>query len=254
MAAMNEFKELIECPICLNSATEGPIWTCKNGHHVCNTCKPRLVNCGSCRQPITTRSLQLERMRDLIPMTCQFTGCEIEMKSKDIKGHEETCNKAPLFNCANLRCKKKLMLKDLISHITTCHTKIKKRELGRIGFLTSITKSLQGSQDFNWASRFKFNEEYFFMQTKKITKDKIWLMWLYYPGLAQDAAKYTCRIKVHHPEENLGSVTYTGDVISMTVDRETIENERMGLKFSNYDVKQWVCNDKLKYSFSISKK
>jgi hypothetical protein len=250
MAAMNEFKELIECPICFNSATEGPIWTCKNGHHVCNTCKPKLVNCGSCQQPITTRGLQLERLRDLIPETCQFTGCKIEMKSKDIKSHEETCNKAPLFNCADLRCGTKLMLKDLISHITTCHPYIKYFD-GSGTFLGKLLNNHRDTGSFV-TFRYKFNEEYFFLETIKI--DQTWLIWLYYPGLAQEAAKYTCRIKVNHPDENLGSLTYTGDVISMTVDWKTIENERIGLTFTNYAVKQWVCNDKLQYSISISKK
>jgi E3 ubiquitin-protein ligase SIAH1 len=124
MAAMNkELEDLINCPICFNLASEGPIWTCKNGHHVCNTCKPKLDNCGSCRQPITTRSLGLERMRDLIPMTCQF-GCGIKMKSGDIKNHEETCHNGPLLTCASLNCHEKFRLKNLISHIKTCHSEI----------------------------------------------------------------------------------------------------------------------------------
>jgi hypothetical protein len=61
-------------------------------------------------------------------------------------------------------------------------------------------------------------------------------------------------IKVHHPDEKLGSVTYSGDVISMTVDRYTIKDERMGLTFSNYTAKQLFCNDRLQYYISISKK
>jgi hypothetical protein len=125
MASKNEFNELIECPICFNLATEGPIWTCNNGHHVCNACKPKLVNCGSCRQPITTRNLQLERMRELIPATCQF-GCKRNIKSKDIKNHEETCDKRLLLNCADLDCKAKMQLKKLIGHTETCHPNILK--------------------------------------------------------------------------------------------------------------------------------
>jgi E3 ubiquitin-protein ligase SIAH1 len=257
MASKNDLKELIECPICFNSATKGPIWTCNNGHHVCNTCKPKLVNCGSCRLPITTRGLQLERMRDLIPMTCQFPGCNIEMKSKDIKSHEETCNKAPLFNCADLRCEKKLMLKDLISHIDTCHTHITKCDLdGGYGFFEEISTSLHNSQELTWGqTRFKYNEDFFFLESLKQKDEKHWLLWLYYPGLAQDAAKYTYMIKVRNPlGEKVGSVTYSGDVISMTVDRKTIEKEGMGLTFTNYTLKQLVCDDKLHYSISISKK
>jgi hypothetical protein len=118
-----DMEDLIKCPICFNLAYEGPIWTCFNGHHVCNTCKPKLDHCGSCRQPITTRNLQLERMRDLIPNTCQF-GCGILMMYEDIKNHEETCHNRPLFYCADLGCNQKFRLKELISHIETCHYEI----------------------------------------------------------------------------------------------------------------------------------
>jgi hypothetical protein len=126
MASKNELEEIIQCPICFNLATEGPIWTCKNGHHVCNTCQPKLDNCGSCRQPINTRSLQLERMRDLIPVTCQF-GCEIEIKSKDLKNHEKTCQKRLLLHCADLKCNEKMQLNNLFTHIT-CHSNIQKND------------------------------------------------------------------------------------------------------------------------------
>jgi hypothetical protein len=128
MASKKDLEELLQCPICFNLATEGPIWSCNNGHHVCDTCKPRMVMCGSCRLPITTRSLQLERIRDLIPVYCQF-GCNIEMKAEDIKKHEATCEERPVFYCANLACEEKLRLENLISHIDTCHSEVSKGDL-----------------------------------------------------------------------------------------------------------------------------
>ena len=43
-------KIIPECPICLETMTaETPIYSCKNGHLVCGTCKPRVKTCATCR-------------------------------------------------------------------------------------------------------------------------------------------------------------------------------------------------------------
>jgi hypothetical protein len=251
-ATKKELEKLINCPICFNLASVGPIWTCKNGHHVCYTCKPKLDNCGSCRQPFTTRNLGLERMRDLIPMTCQF-GCGIEMKSEDIKSHEETCHNGPLLNCADLSCNLMFRLKNLISHIETCHSAIHNYDQESANsWLIGITQANQKSYMIWEPSRLKSNGDFFFREVKK-QKDGTLLAWVYFAGLAQDAAKYTYTIKFHHRYPQKGSVAYTGDVIPMTVDRTTVEEERMGLTFSNYAAKKMICDDVLLFSVNISK-
>jgi hypothetical protein len=209
-------------------------------------------------------------MRDLIPATCKY-GCKKNIKSKDIKNHEETCQKRyitfrpavstssttlALLNCADLECKAKMLMKNLIRHIETCHpdTINHDQESGH-RYLGLGTKVLQDDcQVWLWqALRFKSNLDYFFLETVKQTEGT-WIIWLYYSGFAQDAAKYTCTIRVHHPDQNLGSVAYSGDVVSMTVDRKTVEKEGMGLTLSKYVVKQLVCDDELKCSISVSKK
>jgi hypothetical protein len=98
----------------------------------------------------------------------------------------------------------------------------------------------------------KSNGDFFFREVKK-QKDGTWLVWVYFAGLAEDAAKYTCTIKVHHKDPQKGSVAYSGDVIPMTVDRTTVEEERMGLTFSHYAAKKMICDDGLRYSVNISK-
>jgi hypothetical protein len=87
-------------------------------------------------------------------------------------------------------------------------------------------------------------------------KDRSWYIWVYFAGFDQDAAKYTCIIKVDHPlDPNKGTVTYEGDVIPMTVQYSTIANEGMaGLILTNYAIKKLLCDDKLNIKISISKK
>jgi hypothetical protein len=115
-------------------------------------------------------------------------------RSPDIKSHEKTCNKRPLLNCAVLKCEKKLMLKNLSSHSETCHSTyiVKREKQSERGCLSQITRVLQDNQKVEWATvRYKFNEDYFFLESLRLKDQKDWLLWLYYPGLAQDAAKYT---------------------------------------------------------------
>jgi hypothetical protein len=196
-------------------------------------------------------------MRELIPATCQF-GCKRNIKSKDIKDHEEICDKRPLLNCADLDCQGKMQLKKLIHHIETCHPNIIKQDQESESAVYNLdlgTTVLQDdSRRWQWpALRLKSNLDYFFLEAVKEIGGS-WIVWLYYSGFAQDAANYTCSINVHHPDHKRVSVTYSGDVISMTVDQKTIEKERMGLIFSNYAVKQLVCGNKLASYITISKK
>jgi hypothetical protein len=98
----------------------------------------------------------------------------------------------------------------------------------------------------------KSSGDFFFSEVEKQI-DGTLLAWVYFAGLAQDAAKYTCTIKFHHRYPQKGSVTYTGDVIPMTVDQTTVEEERMGLTVSNYAAKKMIYDDGLRYSVNISK-
>ena len=41
-------KAIPECPVCLERMT-GEIYSCKNGHGICGTCKPRVRTCVTCR-------------------------------------------------------------------------------------------------------------------------------------------------------------------------------------------------------------
>jgi hypothetical protein len=55
------------------------------------------------------------------------------------------------------------------------------------------------------------------------------------------------------PSTPIPSNFTTGDVIPMTVDRTTVEEEGMGLTFSNYAAKFFTCDEELLYLVNISK-
>ena len=47
---INALQKDLECPICLNPCTS-PIFSCPSQHPVCSTCRPKLEDCGVCREP-----------------------------------------------------------------------------------------------------------------------------------------------------------------------------------------------------------
>ena len=46
-------KDILECPVCYATIKQTPIYQCRNGHVVCENCRPRLTTCPTCRdEPI----------------------------------------------------------------------------------------------------------------------------------------------------------------------------------------------------------
>jgi hypothetical protein len=135
MAAANdvtEMRKLLDCPICMTLIVSGPIRQCKNGHQSCDNCSSKLEKCPSCEEKIDCRNRQLEKLRQLVPLPCQNIdhGCNVELKMKDLKLHQDECQQQRLFSESQLQqfyrcqlpsCQEKIPLKDYISHLETKH-------------------------------------------------------------------------------------------------------------------------------------
>ena len=53
----------LECPVCFNLPRPGPIYGCRNGHHVCQKCQKSIKCCPICRDPdVKCRQIILEKM------------------------------------------------------------------------------------------------------------------------------------------------------------------------------------------------
>ena len=68
---LEDFKELLECPVCFETIDSVPIYQCRNGHVVCKNCHTKLETCPICRQlhdgPI--RNLKLEEMVERLQLS-----------------------------------------------------------------------------------------------------------------------------------------------------------------------------------------
>jgi hypothetical protein len=51
----------------------------------------------------------------------------------------------------------------------------------------------------------------------------IWFVWMHFAGYAPKAKEYWCSIKACSEKDTKKSVVFSGDVIPMTVDYETIQ-------------------------------
>ena len=62
---LEEIKDLLECPICLETIDSVPIYQCQNGHVVCKKCHPKQKKCSICRVDIIERAKRDGPVRNL---------------------------------------------------------------------------------------------------------------------------------------------------------------------------------------------
>ena len=56
-------RELLECPVCLETIKSAPVYQCNNGHVICKDCIEKLNNCPICRNDFSlVRILKLEKI------------------------------------------------------------------------------------------------------------------------------------------------------------------------------------------------
>jgi hypothetical protein len=220
---LTEMRKVLECPICMTFATSGPIKQCKNGHHICDKCASRLDKCPSCKEKIDTRNLQLENLRDVTPIPCQNVenGCDVELKLKDLKNHQDQCEHG-LLQCIVRYCEKRIPLKHVNSHLDIKHGEIRTQCLvsgsGKFGFMIQDHHFNKNGRWHPW--RVKYNDEFFFLQMARF-ESGFWFVWVHYAGYAAKAKEYWCTIKVFSKNDPK-SVVFNGDVIPMTVDYDTV--------------------------------
>ena len=56
-------RELLECPVCMETIKSVPVYQCANGHVICNDCIEKMNNCPICRnESALRRNLKLENI------------------------------------------------------------------------------------------------------------------------------------------------------------------------------------------------
>ena len=93
------FSDLPECPVCLNTITEAPVFLCAGGHELCATCRGKLKDAGQscpvCKEELLdVRNRALEKLLDKLPKICKHDGCNFARSgglsdAQVVKDHEE---------------------------------------------------------------------------------------------------------------------------------------------------------------------
>ena len=119
----SKLREQLECPVCMEVPTSGPVHVCTNGHFVCATCKR--AECPTCRiKMYRANSLLAVTVIENIKHKCKYGDCEILLYLADYKIHLEACPFNPrnrLAFCPATRelCGKEMELSKIFEHISS---------------------------------------------------------------------------------------------------------------------------------------
>ncbi|KAM7045560.1 E3 ubiquitin-protein ligase Siah1-like [Molossus nigricans] len=95
-----DLASLFECPVCFGSVLP-PIFQCYSGHLLCNSCRPRVSCCPTCRGPLgRIPNLAMDKLADSVLFPCQYAhyGCTATMQLTGKAAHEELCDFRP-YRC-----------------------------------------------------------------------------------------------------------------------------------------------------------
>jgi len=87
---VSDLKKQVECPVCLEVPRKAPVFSCRNGHLVCQKCKRK--SCPTCRVAMgDNKSLVAIAVSEKILHECKFDDCEEEDTLENIEQHEKYC-------------------------------------------------------------------------------------------------------------------------------------------------------------------
>ena len=117
----------LECPICFQLMIP-PITQCNNGHNICNTCKPKLHHCPTCRGDfVNIRNKFAEEFSGNVEHPCRFkeSGCSKKLSLESKVSHEKKCrygpHRCPLFIDKYIQCEWVGPSTELEKHIRNGH-------------------------------------------------------------------------------------------------------------------------------------
>ena len=143
-----KLKNQIECPVCLGVPSEAPVFSCPNGHMICNRCK--MDTCPTCKEAMgQDKSLLAVTILENIDHECSIDGCEETLSFEDLGNHVRDCEHR-VVRCPYAGCVKTMPLMDLMKHLSKkCCMFIKDCEENGSGF-THLFYVNNFFNDRNW--------------------------------------------------------------------------------------------------------
>ena len=115
--------ETLECPVCLQTIKDPPVFLCANGHELCHKCREPLkaerTPCPVCQgELLDVRSRLAKKMLEELPkIKCQHQGCAFARSDTQlVKSHEEKACRMKPVKCA--ACPQHIPLSQINDHMT----------------------------------------------------------------------------------------------------------------------------------------
>lgn len=195
---VNQLKDKVECPVCLEIPQNGPAPVCPNGHLVCQNCKTD--TCPTCRTAMgNNKSLLATVVIENIEHECKFEDCGEIFTIEKLWKHQKVCQHRTV-TCPYEMCQRKIGLAKLRGHLDSgCSYDVlaKVIEDSNQGF-TSITYTgaEEGERDWCWQpSMFSFRDVKFVVFPVKNDNFYFFVMVMF--ELEEECSKYGLEIVVH---------------------------------------------------------
>ena len=112
---LNQLRDKIECPVCMEVPRSGPVPVCSNGHFVCKKCKTGF--CPTCRVAMENgKSLLASIVIENIKHVCKFVNCEDTFTVDKLDTHEKMCQHRTVL-CPYNDCEGEMGLSKLLDHL-----------------------------------------------------------------------------------------------------------------------------------------
>lgn len=254
-----DFKSLLrtnlECPVCLEVPTSGPIAACPNGHLVCSKCKQNL--CPTCRVKMWGgKSLLAVTVIENIEHKCKNEGCKELFPLSELEKHIKICQ-FRIISCPapSDYCQKKVAFCQVLDHILSdCKGSVNKDKGGEIIIYTMPQtrdyRSYFPIGDFcmNGAA-FQWNEHFFYLNRE--SADGASLFSIQHFGDEEDCKKFKVEIKVHQTGDKEDYVQkFVGEPLAMDITEH--QRKKNGLVVGDILMKKISVVENEVWKFSVT--
>jgi len=254
--------ESLDCPVCLKTIKDPPIYLCEKGHGLCSTCREQLKAenkpCPVCRGNLTdARNLAVENFLEKLPKTrCKYDGCTFARSDMQlVKNHEvEECREKPV-KCR--LCPDSVAMSKMVSHLETKHNRKSAgftnldeewefwtTAIWRVGIPGQPTHPLGKVNNdleviFNWESY----------------DENIQMFWISLTGIAKEAKEYEYTLKLRNKDGADILAFKKTECLSCEMSSDDVKKDATALFLTRDDVKQAETNEKkVQWKVLIKKK
>jgi len=260
---LDQMKDKIECPVCMEVPRNGPVPVCSNGHFVCNKCKTD--TCPTCRVAMGTgMSLLAGIVLDNIKHVCRFVECEESFPNDKLNEHEKTCQHR-IVSCPYDPCNEKIALSGLLKHMQSstsrCSANFKNvpRVIDGLDGLGISYYRVTGEEnllksELNWGMNvFSYKDNIFAVIPKKY--DNLYYFTMVMFGSKKDTLKYIINMDVHerYTSSDNSEVSFRFRGKPRSIDENMNEVRCLGLTVSNRGMEQIIRkSDNMAFSVSFT--